>query len=103
MKKLVIAIAANKGDLYEDEKVEETIGRNFARDIGAIFRYTSAKNSSGIDELFKAIGNKLIDPNYEEGGVVEEDPEHDRIRDQTVILSSNNHKNTGVKKGGCNC
>ena len=98
---LVIAIAANKGDLYEEEKVEEIVGRNFAKEIGAIFRYTSAKNASGIDDLFKAIGNKLIDPNYEEGGKVEEDVEHERIRQQTVKLTN---KNKGEKKdGGCGC
>eukprot|EP00340_Litonotus_pictus_P001207 CAMPEP_0170520132 /NCGR_PEP_ID=MMETSP0209-20121228/5372_1 /TAXON_ID=665100 ORGANISM="Litonotus pictus, Strain P1" /NCGR_SAMPLE_ID=MMETSP0209 /ASSEMBLY_ACC=CAM_ASM_000301 /LENGTH=165 /DNA_ID=CAMNT_0010806249 /DNA_START=120 /DNA_END=617 /DNA_ORIENTATION=+ len=99
-KSTIIAIAANKGDLYEHEEVEESVGRNFAKDIGAIFRYTSAKNSSGIDELFKAIGSKLIDPNYEEGGKVEADPEHDKIRSTTIKL---NNKSGGKKekKEGC--
>ena len=63
---LVIAIAANKSDMYELEEVEESEGRAFAKEIGAIFKYTSAKNATGIDELFKSIGNKFIEPNYEE-------------------------------------
>jgi Ras-related protein Rab-22 len=100
-KKTIIAIAANKGDLYEEEKIDETEGRSFAKQIGAIFRYTSAKNSSGIDELFKAIGNKLIDPNYEEGGKVEEDLEYDKIRASTVKLQMNNKSKKN--EGGCGC
>ena len=57
-----------------------------------------------IDELFKAIGNKLIDPNYEEGGKVEEDPEHDRIRAQTVKLDNKKGKSSSNgDKSGCGC
>ena len=100
---LVIAIAANKGDLYEHEEVDEGVGRAFAKDIGAIFRYTSAKNASGIDELFKAIGSKLIDPNYEEGGKVEADPEHDKIRSQTIKLNQKSGGKNGNNKEKCGC
>jgi membrane-bound ClpP family serine protease len=70
----------------------------FAKEIGAIFRYTSAKNASGIDELFKAIGSKLLDPNYEEGGKVEVDEEHVKVRSQTINMNS---KGTNKKKGCC--
>lgn len=34
------------------EQVPEETGRNFAKEIGAIFKYTSAKNASGIDVTF---------------------------------------------------
>lgn len=64
-KKIIIALAANKSDLYESEKVEESAGREFAKEIGAMFKLTSAKNMSGIEELFKDIGNKFLDPNAE--------------------------------------
>jgi len=86
--------------MYEHEEIEELVGRNFAKDIGAIFRYTSAKNASGIDELFKAIGSKLIDPNYEEGGKVEVDNEHEKIRSQTLKMGNNNG-NKKKDKGCC--
>lgn len=63
---LVIAFAANKSDMYEMEEVEEEKGRAFAKEAGGIFKYTSAKNSTGIDELFRTIGNRFLDPNFEE-------------------------------------
>jgi len=63
---LVIAFAANKSDMYEMEEVEEEKGRAFAKEVGGIFKYTSAKNSTGIDELFRTIGNRFLDPNFEE-------------------------------------
>jgi hypothetical protein len=44
-----VAIAANKSDLYESEDVEEEKVRAFAKEIDAIYKLTSAKNSSGID------------------------------------------------------
>ena len=64
-KKIVIAVAANKSDLYENEKVDESQGREFAKEIGALFKLTSAKNQTGIEELFKDCGNKFLDPNFE--------------------------------------
>jgi GTPase SAR1 family protein len=45
----VIALAANKSDMYENEEVEEKIGRQYAKEINAIFKYTSAKNANGIE------------------------------------------------------
>ena len=100
---LVIAIAANKSDMYEHEEVDESEGRNFAKEIGAIFRYTSAKNSSNIDDLFKAIGNKIIDPNYEEGGKIEEDPEHEKIRSQTIKITQKPTNSNNENKKECGC
>jgi hypothetical protein len=61
---LVIAVAANKSDLFEKEQVPEKEARDFAKSIGAIFRSTSAYSASGIEDLFKAIGLKFLDPNY---------------------------------------
>ena len=63
---LVIALAANKSDMYEKEEIEEKEGREYGKEVGAIFKATSAKNASGIDELFKTIGNIFINPSYEE-------------------------------------
>jgi hypothetical protein len=48
--------------------------------------------------LFKAIGSKLIDPNYEEGGKVEVDEEHIKVRSQTINM---NNKGGNKKKSGC--
>ena len=35
--------------MYEIEEVEESVGRDCAKDINAIFKYTSAKNNIGIE------------------------------------------------------
>ncbi len=61
----IYAIAGNKSDLYENEQVDEQTAKDFAKKIGAIFKLTSALNSSGIDQLFDFIGKKLIDPTFD--------------------------------------
>ena len=62
---IVIAIAANKYDLYEEKQVSNEDGEEFAKSIGAIFVSTSAKNASGINALFENIAHKIIDPNFD--------------------------------------
>ena len=65
-KDLVFGVVGNKSDLYESEAVPETEARDFAKSINALFALTSAQNNSGIDELFYNIGNKYLDPNFQE-------------------------------------
>ena len=62
---IVIAIAANKYDLYEEKQVSNEEGEEFAKSIGAIFVSTSAKNASGINDLFENIAHKIIDPTFD--------------------------------------
>ena len=61
----IIAVVGNKNDLYSEQKVEKEEGEKFAKSIGAIFQLTSAKNDSGITELFKNIGKKYFDPSFD--------------------------------------
>ena len=61
----VIAVVGNKTDLYEEQKVETSTAREFAKKIGAIFQLTSAKKNDGIPNLFDNIGKKYLQPNYE--------------------------------------
>ena len=60
---VVMGIAGNKSDLYENEEVPEQEAREFAKSIGAVFSLTSAQNNSGINELFKNLVKKYLDPN----------------------------------------
>lgn len=46
------------------EEVDEREARNFAKEIGAFFKLTSAVTGIGIDEIFHDIGCKLFNPNY---------------------------------------
>jgi small GTP-binding protein len=101
---VIIALAANKIDLFENEEVEEKIARDFANEIGAIFMMTSAKNKDGIDELFDIIANKIFkcsgDDDNGDGNTIDRIKE---IRGKSVKISENKHfdNNNGKKKKGC--
>ena len=58
-----MGVAANKFDLFEKQQVTENEGKEWAEKIGAVFSSTSAKESIGIDFLFKKIWEKLYDLN----------------------------------------
>ena len=58
-KNMVLGIAGNKCDLYEEEAVPEAEAREFASSIGAIFGLTSAQNNTGINELFQDAGKNI--------------------------------------------
>ena len=66
-KDVIIAIAANKSDLYEYEEVSNTEVEEFAKEINAIYKQTSALNGTGIGDLFESIGYQLLSPeNYDD-------------------------------------
>ena len=60
---IILAIAGNKSDNYEFEAVTLKEGKELAKNINAIFKSTSAKLAHGIDDLFKAIGQKFFNLN----------------------------------------
>ena len=62
---IIIAIAANKSDLYEERQVEDEEGKEYAKNIGAFFASTSAKDNSGIISLFEKIAMKILDPDFD--------------------------------------
>jgi len=55
---IILAIAANKSDLIEQEAVDEGEARNYAKELNALFVSTSAKSSEGINSLFEEIAKK---------------------------------------------
>ena len=59
---IILALAANKSDIYEQEVVSLKEGKELAQEINAIFKSTSAMLAHGIDDLFKLIGEKFINP-----------------------------------------
>ena len=64
-KDTILALVANKYDLYEEKQVSNEEGEEFAKSIGAIFVSTSAKNDSGIKALFESIATKILDPDFD--------------------------------------
>lgn len=52
----LIAIAGNKSDLYAKEEVKEKEGKEFAKQIGALFMLTSCLTNSNVTDLFEHLG-----------------------------------------------
>ena len=92
-KNIVIGIAANKCDLYDNEQVPEEEAREFANEIGAVFKLTSASTNTGIEDLFRGVGCKVLDPNYSN------DTEGNENQNVNIRLEDKNTKEK--KKKGC--
>ena len=91
---IVLALAGNKNDMYEQEEVEENEGKDLAKQLGAIFQKTSAKESTGVEDLFKKIGKKFINPNGETGKKGDNSPKGQKLK-------ASGQKSEGGKKGCC--
>ena len=63
--KPLLALVANKNDLYDKQTVNHKDAKIFAEEINAIFQTTSALNDQGINILFENIGKKIIMPDYD--------------------------------------
>ena len=60
---IVLGLAGNKCDLFQEEKVTEEEAKKYADSIGAVFHLTSCKESIGIDDLFIECGKKYLEVN----------------------------------------
>jgi small GTP-binding protein len=58
--KIIIGVVGNKNDLYEERVIEEEEGQKYAKDIGASFFETSAKDHETIENLFLDICEQFI-------------------------------------------
>ena len=109
-KDAILAVVANKNDLYGEQVVSDEVGQQFADDIGAIFQSTSALSESGINKLFDNIGRKIIDPDfdYKDSDKVakanydkKQNKQKDEEKDKRVKLGDAKNNNNNNKKGGC--
>ena len=103
-KNIVIGLAANKSDLIDKEEVPEGEARQFALDIGAIFKLTSASNGSGIEDMFKSIGCKYLDPNYKDDDEVYDNSSGNQSSSgasRTMKLDASKVHEANDKKGCC--
>ena len=105
---LVVAIAANKSDLIEKEQVNEAEARKYAKEMGALFKVTSACTAAGIEELFRSIGCKILNPNYsdeDEGKPVtptqQPQTKKDKKDDSKIKLDDKKAIKKKEKKGFC--
>ena len=58
--KFVMGLAGNKKDLFLKEVINEVKGKEKAKEIGAIFKLTSAKEGEGIHELMESLLKEYV-------------------------------------------
>ena len=92
-KNIVIGLAGNKCDMFDKEAVTEEEAKNFANEIGAQFQLTSAFKNMGIDDLFRMVGCKFLDPNFQDK--INEEPKE---QTKNITLNSNTQKKKKDKK-----
>ena len=63
-KQIIMYIVGNKYDLLEKEANKEEEVREYAKSEGIPLWFTSAKESTGIDELFEEIAKKYLSPEF---------------------------------------
>jgi GTPase SAR1 family protein len=94
---IVIALVANKSDLYENEEVTDNEGMTLAKEIEAIFQRTSAKEASGIEDLFNKIAKRILDPTSENTSNLTKE----ELEKKGQQLMRDNIKNERKKKKCC--
>ena len=85
--------------MYQFQEVTDEEGREFAKELDAIYKRTSAKNQTGggIDDLFKDIGIKFLHPESENTSVLTKE----EIKSKGEKLQREKIKNEQKKKGCC--
>ena len=63
---LAIGIFGNKSDLINEEEVDESEVRTFAKEINALFQRTSARNGTGINDSFMQLIKNYVQDNKNE-------------------------------------
>ena len=101
-KKVIMYIVGNKYDLLEQEAVKEEEVREYARNEKVSFWLTSAKDSTGIDELFDEIGKKYLEPDFNNNEeIVQRKMRKNEVTKVNKEAALQNNKNTNNKKGCC--
>ena len=88
----ILALVANKVDLYKDEKITNDMGKAYADEINAIFQNTSALSNSGIDKLFENLGNKFLNPDFDYKKPKEKNENVDNNENKNIKTNKKNGK-----------
>ena len=92
----ILAIAGNKSDLYEDEKVNEEEARKYAKEIGASFFIISAYTGDGIDNMFCQLADLYLSREFEK-----KKKELNNQRSSSISLRRTDFKKQENKHKGC--
>ena len=85
--------------MYEHEQVEEAEAQNLANELHAIFQKTSAKDSTGVEDLFVKIGKKILNPKSDDETAGNSDAKKNNKKDSIKLNKKNSDKKG--KKGCC--
>jgi len=85
---IIFGVAGNKIDLYEEEEVDQNGVQEYCDSIGAIFRTTSAKANTYIDDFFFELGKKFVNSDL-----------FKRIEPEVKYKKTNKNKNKKLEKG----
>ena len=96
-KNIILYIVGNKSDLIANEAVKEEIAREYARSEKVNFYLTSAKDRTGIDELFNEIGNIYLNEFMNS----EENQERILRKNEVTKVNKENSQDDENKKKGC--
>ena len=69
------------------------------KSLGLIFQRTSAKNGTGVDDLFERLGKKIMDSSLRDKENIVEEVE--RKRKNSVKINKDNNNNKNAQKKGC--
>ena len=97
---LIIGVAGNKCDLYEEEQVKIEEGKEYAQSIGAVFKETTAKNDEAITELIELMAKKYLDNIASKEENVKENKNIDK-NNKSGNLKLNNNNSKPTKKRCC--
>ena len=100
-KEMIMYIVGNKSDLSEREAVNEEEVRNYAKSQNILFWSTSAKDATGINELFAEIGNKYLTEfkNCEE--IKERKQRKKEASTVNLEKQADNNQDNNYKRGCC--
>lgn len=57
---IVLAVVGNKIDRYDEEEVEYQLAKEYASQIGALFKLVSAKEGKNVADLFTAVADQVV-------------------------------------------
>ena len=86
--------------MYEHEQVNENEAKQLASELNAIFQKTSAKESTGIEDLFIKIGKKYINPKSDDETGGNTNTKKEDKANNNIKLKKKNEDGKG-KKGCC--
>ena len=93
---IILAIAGNKCDLFEEQNISDKEVKKFAESIGAIYKLTSCKENIGIKELFFECGKKYLEVNKLIGNENKVKKDTENLKIEEINVANNGKK--GKKK-----